>query len=106
MTMKSAAIVLLSLIVGACATAPTPQEADRLFNDRLFAAPSVRIDGADVFAVSPEMKRYLESDVARLVRLRGRQRGLFEALYDRGQLKLEYDAAKTRNASEAFAARE
>jgi len=55
--------------------------------------------------VSPEMKRYLESDVARLVRLRGRQRGLFEALYDRGQLKLEYDAAKTRNASEAFAAR-
>ena len=65
----------------------------------------MRINATDVFALSPEMKRYLETDVARLVRLRGRQHGLFDALYDRAHLKLEYDAGMTRNASEAFAVR-
>src|SRR5207302_2949638 len=99
-------LLLLSAVLAACATtAPSPQETGRLFNDPLFVPPSVRINAADVFAPSPEMKRYLETDVARLVRLRGRQRGLFDALYDRAQLKLEYDAGMTRNASEAFAAR-
>ena len=99
-------LLLLPAMLAACATKPpSPQEADRLFNDQAFVPPSVRINAADVFALSPEMKRYLETDVARLARLRGRQRGLFDALYDRAQLKLEYDAAMTRNASEAFAAR-
>src|SRR5258705_3777402 len=99
-------LLLLSAMLAACAApTPSPQEMDRLFNDQAFAPPSVRINAADVFALSPEMKRYLETDVARLVRLRGRQHGLFDALYDRAQLKLEYDAGMTRNASEAFAVR-
>jgi tetratricopeptide (TPR) repeat protein len=99
-------LLLLSATLVACATrTPSPQETDRLFDDQAFAPPSVRINATDVFALSPEMKRYLETDVARLVRLRGRQHGLFDALYDRAQLKLEYDAGMTRNASEAFAAR-
>jgi tetratricopeptide (TPR) repeat protein len=92
-------------MLAACATAPAPPQTDQLLNDRLFNASSVRVSPADVFALTPEMKRYLETDVARVVRARGPQRGLFEALYDRGQLKLEYDAAMTRNASEAFAVR-
>jgi len=96
---------LLSAVLAACTAAPSLQETDRLFNDQAFVPPSVRINAADVFALSPEMKRYLETDVARLVRLRGRHHGLFDALYDRAQLKLEYDAAMTRNASEAFAVR-
>jgi tetratricopeptide (TPR) repeat protein len=102
---KRILLLLLSALLAGCASAPSPQQADQLFNDRGFLPPSVRISAADVFALSPEMKRYLDSDVARLVRLRGRQRGLFEALYDRAQLKLEYDAGMTRNAAEAFAAR-
>ena len=65
----------------------------------------MRIDATDVFAMTPAMKAYLEGDVARLARVRGRQRALFDALYERSQLKLEYDAAMTRNASEAFEAR-
>src|SRR5205823_304943 len=85
-----------------CATSPSPQDATSLFNDQAFVQSSVRINAADVFALSPEMKRYLETDVARLVRLRGRQRGLFDALYDRAQLKLEYDAGMTRNAADSM----
>ncbi|TMG99838.1 MAG: tetratricopeptide repeat protein [Betaproteobacteria bacterium] len=99
-------VLLLSAALGACAATPASrQEADRLFNDQAFVPPSVRINAADVFALSPEMKRYIETDVARLVHLRGRQHGLFDALYDRAQLKLEYDAGMTRNAAEAFASR-
>ena len=93
------------MLLAACASGPSPQDAEQLFNDRLFQPASVRIDAADVFALTPAMKAYLEGDVARLARVRGRQRALFDALYERSQLKLEYDAAMTRNASEAFEAR-
>src|SRR5213592_1669215 len=103
--MKRWLVLLLSTMLAACAGAPSREQADALFNDRLFNPPSVRINAADVFALSADMRSYLDTDVARLVRLRGGQRGLFDALYDRAHLKLEYDAAITRNASEAFAAR-
>ena len=96
---------LLPLWLAACATAPTPQEGKDLFNDRAFHAPSVRIDAKDVFALSPAMKEYLATDIARLARSRTRQRALYDALYERGQLKLDYDAAMTRNAAETFDAR-
>src|SRR5207247_926295 len=102
---KRVILLLLSLLIGACATAPSPQEAGQLFSDRLFRPPSAHIDAADVFSLNQAMRDYLAIDVARLARSRGRQRALFDALYERSQLKLEYDAAMTRNASEAFDAR-
>ena len=95
----------LAILLAACATTPAPETPERLFADNLFAAPSAPVDAADVFALSPEMRAYLDHDVARLVRSSGRQQALFHALYDRGELKLDYDAAATRNAAEAFAAR-
>ena len=104
--MKLLALIAALLLVAACATAPpTPQQPERLFDDALFKAPSVNVSAASVFAVSPEMRQYLDHDVAKLVRSRGRQQALFDALYHPGQLKLEYDAGMTRNAAEAFAAR-
>lgn len=104
--LKSWTLLVLSALLAACATTPPPQQPERLFADDLFHAAAVKIDAADVFALTPAMQAYLEHDVARLVRTRGRQQGLYEALYTREHLQLEYDAAKTRNAAEAFAARQ
>jgi Flp pilus assembly protein TadD len=91
------------MLVAACATVPGPQP-ENLFDDSLFAPPSVRVGTNDIFAVSPAMKRYIGADIAESVRIEGPQRGLFDALYSRHQLQLEYDSM-TRNASEAFTAR-
>ncbi|MEO5763923.1 MAG: tetratricopeptide repeat protein [Casimicrobiaceae bacterium] len=101
--MKLCATLAASLLLAACATAPAPERPEQLFGDALFRPPSVAVSAADVFALSPEMRQYLDHDVARLVRSRGRQQALFDALYHPGELKLEYDAAMTRNAAEAFA---
>ncbi len=106
--MSRFATVVLSLLLAACAAAPTqsvkPLDGS-LFHDALFAPAKERVDAADVFALSQEMRAFLVSDMLRLIRTKGSQHGLFEALYEKGMLKLEYDAARTRNAAEAFAAR-
>ena len=98
-------LLLASLSLAACATAPVDQPAASLFHDDLFAAPTERISVADVFAVSDEMKRYVRHEIADQLAIKGRQKGLFDALYDKNQLRIDYDAAITRNASQAFAAR-
>jgi tetratricopeptide (TPR) repeat protein len=92
-------------LLAACATAPTEQRADRFFNDRLFLAATERIDARDVFALSADMKRYLDEEIARPMRVKGRQRALVDSLYNSGELKLQYDTESTRNAAQAFAAR-
>jgi Tfp pilus assembly protein PilF len=103
--MKIRIVLLASLLAAGCANIPAPLPADQLFNDHLFAAPSQRISSGDVFAVSPEMKRYLAADIAAEVKAEGPQQGLFDALYRRNQLQLEYETTMTRNAAQAFAAR-
>jgi hypothetical protein len=103
--MKRFALLILPLLVAACASAPPPQEPERLFNDALFKPASVNVSAAGVFTLSPEMRNYLDHDIAARVRTRGRQYALIDALYQPGQLKLEYDAGATGNAAEAFAAR-
>ncbi|MEO8753379.1 MAG: tetratricopeptide repeat protein [Casimicrobiaceae bacterium] len=103
--MNKLAVVLLSLLLASCAAAPVTQQDTRFFNDRLFAAPSERISADDVFALSPEMQRYVNDEIAARSKYKGRQRGLIDALYTRDQLTLEYDTEMTRNAAQAFAAR-
>jgi tetratricopeptide (TPR) repeat protein len=71
----------------------------------LFAAPSEKIGTDDVLEVSDAMRRYLTVDIADQIRSKGPMVGLVDALYRRAQLKLEYDAATTRTAAEAFDAR-
>ena len=89
----------------ACATRPEQHADARFFSDAKFAAPAERIRAEDVFALSPAMKRYLEHDIADKLRRGGRQQGLVDALYSKGELRLEYDSAMTRNAAQAFEAR-
>ena len=103
--MKNALVLLLSLLFAACATAPEVPRPEHLFNDRLFAAPSERIRADDVFALSVEMRRYLDTEIGEQLRTKGPQQGLIDALYSKNQLKVEYDSAKTRNASQTFAER-
>ncbi|MBK7591773.1 MAG: tetratricopeptide repeat protein [Betaproteobacteria bacterium] len=103
--MKTGMVLLLCALLAACAAAPVTQRDERFFGDRLFAPPTRRISADDVFALSAEMRRYLDREIAELARVKGRPRALFDALYDKGQLRLEYDTEMTRNAAEAFAAR-
>ena len=103
--MKIGAVVLLSLLLASCAAVPVAPADPRFFNDRLFAAPSERIDARDVFALSTEMQVYVNDEIAVRSRTKGRQRGLIDALYSKDELKLEYDTEMTRNAAQAFAAR-
>jgi tetratricopeptide (TPR) repeat protein len=103
--MKALAPALLSLALAACAVAPPAPAPERLFADALFAPPSAPVDARKVFAASEAMKRYLATELAGLEGTKGRQRALLEALRDKAQLRLEYDAAYTRNAAEAFEAR-
>jgi tetratricopeptide (TPR) repeat protein len=101
--MKSWAL-LLPLLLGACVAAPPAADAGRFLADGLFRAPAERVDAGKVFAASEPMKAYLAGEIVPRA-ARGRQQALIEALRAQGQLKLEYDAAFTRNAAEAFEAR-
>lgn len=103
--MKNWAVLLCSLLLVACAGVPAVQHPEGLFQDDLFAAPSVRISASDVFALSAEMRDYLQHEIAAQLRAKGPQRGLIDALYDRNQLKLDYDAEVTRDAAQTFTAR-
>jgi tetratricopeptide (TPR) repeat protein len=92
------------LVIGGCATVPAPPR-EQLFDDHLFAAPSQRISADDVFAASPQMKDYIATKIAAAAESRGPKWGLFDALYSKHELRLEYETTITRNAAQAFAAR-
>lgn len=85
--------------------APAVQPDASVFEDRLFAPPSVPIGADGLFSASPEMRRYVAERITPAIRHRDAHEVLLEQLYERGMLRLEYDAEYTRNAHEAFEAR-
>src|SRR5258706_3890813 len=104
--MRSWVSLLSCMLLVACAEMPAaPPQPELLFHDRLFGAPTERIDPDDVFALREPMRRYLSTEIAGHLRSKRRQQALADALYQRQQLKLEYDATTTRNAARAFEAR-
>jgi Tfp pilus assembly protein PilF len=96
------AALLLPLVVAGCASVPPPPVPAQLLVDAAFEAPAEPVDVQAVFALTPAMQRYLEVDIAPLLRQMGQQRGLVEALHKREHLRLEYDAEITRTAGQAF----
>ncbi|MBL8513131.1 MAG: tetratricopeptide repeat protein [Betaproteobacteria bacterium] len=102
--MKTWLIVLALACVGGCATAPLPKP-ESLFRDNAFAPQQAVLTPAEIFSLSPTMRHYLDADIARETRTKGRIHGLIDTLYTPGKLKLDYDAAYTRTATEAFDAR-
>lgn len=104
--MKAWAILCMCALLSACASVTTVPSTDTVLNDKLFAPASVRIDAGDVFALSDEMRAYLNNDIARLVRSKGSTTdALVEALYNKSLLRLDYESSMTRNASQSFASR-
>lgn len=102
--MKRCWILWLALCLSACAGVP-PVPAHGLLDDALFDRSVPPPTAAEVFAVSEPMRRFVEQDLARESRRKGPRTALIDALYAPGQLKLEYDAQRTRTAAEAFEAR-
>lgn len=96
---------LLMLLAGCAsppALAPSPQG---LLRDDLFGAVGPVPAPQQVLAMTPAMVDYAEQEITALARSKGLRQGMLDALYKRGQLQLEYDDSRTRNAAEAFEAR-
>ena len=97
---------ICTAVLTGCATGPTNSSASsQIFQDQWFAPATQRIDAADVFAFSPEMREFIDKDLAHQPFRKDRREALIDALSHKSQLKIEYDSATTRTASEAFAAR-
>jgi Tfp pilus assembly protein PilF len=78
---------------------------EHLFRDTSFKPPSEPVTAEHIFTVSPAMKRYLQEEVLHGQRDKDLRHALFEALYRKDKLQLEYDSAMTRTAEQAFTAR-
>lgn len=105
-SLSRAAFLALALLLSACATAPPPAAAPvALFADHLFAPSTATLTEADIFGLTPAMADYAR-EVQRHRRGLEVRRALFDALYRRDGLRLEYDAALTRTAAQAFEARQ
>ena len=95
-------IFLWLLALAGCAAAPV-NDPQTLLADSLFPPPASPIRSSDVFAASPAMRDYARRLTSGRLRGPGARDALMEAL--QRDIKLEYDAATTRTAAEAFAAR-
>jgi tetratricopeptide (TPR) repeat protein len=97
--------VSLGLLLSACVSTPVDVP-PTLLDDAQFAPAAEPIDSADVFRPSAAMKEYLEEEIIPAARASGGIRqALTDHLYNRGQLRLEYESSMTRNAAQAFDAR-
>ena len=105
--------VLLSLctalLLAGCASqsvqGPPPAFTAQLFRDQSFQPASEPVTGDNIFTVTPAMRHYLQEEVVHGQRGKDLRQALFDALYRKDKLKLEYDSAMTRNAQQAFDAR-
>ena len=100
--LRFGAAMLCGALAG-CAATPAAS-LPPVFNDADFM-PAAAIDASRVFALSDAMRHYVQTEVLRETRNKNPRSALYDALYDKSRLKLEYDAAMTRNAGETFAAR-
>jgi Tfp pilus assembly protein PilF len=105
--MNILATLLLLLLAGCAGMSSTgSRPGPDLFADSDFHAPREPVSTAGLFALSPDMLAYLHSPAfSQRLRARGPVHGLLEALYEKRELKLEYESAKTRTAAQTYADR-
>lgn len=97
-------VAALAALGGCASRPPTPPAAD-LLHDSLYGNPPAPPDGGRVFALSPPMQRYADTELRAGRNQADPRRALVDALYQRRGLQLAYDGAATRSAAEAFDAR-
>ncbi len=98
---------LAALLTGCASSVPvadTPSPQQMLHDDR-FPPNQERIDPEDALALSPAMREFVRTRLSGFSKVKDQRDALLEALYRPGDLRLEYDAERTRTASEAFEAR-
>lgn len=97
---------LCATLLAGCATPPVPGgDARVLLHDEWFAPSREDTDANRVLALSDSMRAYADNELRPLIAHRDPRRVLIEALHDRGQLRLAYDAERTGNAAETFDSR-
>lgn len=103
--MRLLCLVWVNVLLAACAGVPPMPDHSPLLEDDRFSAPAVPVPARSdsIFATSDEMRAYLDGDLARRVRERGAHGALVDAMHS--GLRLDYEAAYTRTAAEAFEAR-
>ena len=103
--------VLSTALLGGCA-GPATMARDAppaVLHDQLFQPPAAPVDADHVFALNDDMRLYLQREIGggngHGTGGKDVRRVLFDALYRKDKLKLEYDSAMTRNAAQTFEAR-
>jgi tetratricopeptide (TPR) repeat protein len=104
--MQPWALILCTALLGGCASQSLVQKSppQQLFHDQTFQPPATVVDTSKIFALSPAMRDYLQREI-RQGQSKDVRRQLFDALYRKDKLQLEYDSAMTRNAAQTFEAR-
>jgi Tfp pilus assembly protein PilF len=101
--MKALQALLVAMALAGCTSVPVTEVPRQLFADAAFAPPATPPTVADVFAMTDEMRQFADREVRRAIARNGTHFGMFQALqYD---LHLDYDAANTRTAEQAYTAR-
>ena len=96
-------LVLAAAGLAGCAVAPpAPAPVATLLQDQLYPSAPAAVDVSGVFALSPAMRHYVDTELAGLAHAPDRRERLLAALRDQGRLNLDYDDGITRNAAEAF----
>lgn len=96
---------LFTSMLMACASAPQVQISPNLFQDQAYAAPKEPVDGSEIFRVNAAMRQFIANEIQTQSKSGSYQRALFNALYNRAKLKLEYESSVTRTAAETFDSR-
>jgi len=105
--MKAWTLTLCAALLCGCAGPSLTQRAaaPMVFHDQLFQPPAAPVDTSHVFAVSQAMRDYLTHQIGHSLTRKDPRRELFDALYRKDRLQLEYDSAITRDAAQTFEAR-
>ena len=98
-------LMVTALVSGCTGTLPPAPLAGSLLRDAEFGPPAAVTSAQEVFALNAAMRSYLRSSGMGALPPDRIQHGLVDALYAKRELKLEYDAERTRTAAEAFDAR-